>query len=1568
MLIDLPQPPRPRVPFRRNLEGAPPPPAAAFGFGPPTEAAASDRDVLLGYQVFLGRDPENSFVISEARANRLIDFLRGMMRSPEFQETVVRPLAAGRAPAHARVGPYPTATHKGWLASILSLDTARAAALEGAATWQALWTALAGLPGYPDPSGAAPAAAPARAAPVAEPMAGGFVLIQIDQPKPGDRVQPGAVLSGAGWAIAPADIEAVEIYLDGALLAHAKHGLPRPDVARNFPHYRHVESCGFAFSATVPPGQDISEASELAVAVRTVRGEAGRRSVGLLPAQPRTGAAAETWPIRVFAEEVRLDPAGNLQLRGWALARAPLEEVAVYLGTDRLGEARLGIERPDIAAQYPTYPNARQSGLVFEASLKGRRPGPASLRLQAAAAGERRQVILPLTIPPGAAPAKAAKAAAAAPASQVVVCSCDRAVVGGTLLVSGWAFAPGGLAAIEAAHGGTVLGAAELGGLRADVAAAYPDAPEARHSGFRLQMPAPEGVGAGDVLTLTMRAETGERRVLEVTLEAAPEGTASAASAAAPAPGTGMRLEIDNPTLEGDRAGSPVRGALTIAGWAVAPAGIESIELFCDDRPLGRAYLGMRREDIARVFPDHKGALLAGWALVLPPGAMAEGGRAIRVVAREAGGDTMERRFALDVEAADSVAGSTIRRTMPRAEVAFGLTLLGQQPGGPPPFRVYVVPAPDVALAPTLASLAAQTYPHWSAVVVRSNAQPGEVEVLAAFPDLEARAQALPLRRIPAPKAGELCLMVRAGDELGCDALLELAIAHALPPRPGLVYADDLRPDPAHGKRATFHKPAWSPELLLGLDYVSRAASFRAEILAPARLDVATLLALPDHDAALRLAEAAGPIGHVPKVLVARGPALFEASGEAIAAALARRGEPGEVRPLAVAGLWKPARRVPAPPRISIVMPTCGGGDHIRTCIPSIRGTTAGLDVEIVVLDNVADPASPLKAWLLEHADIVVDMPEAFNWSRFNNVGAAAATGEVLLFLNDDVEAIEAGWLDALLQHALRPQVGVVGAKLLYPDGKVQHAGQFLAETHARHAFRFADRNDPGPFGLALVAREMMSVTGACMAVRRDVFDRLHGFDEAHTVINNDLDFCLRARDANYAVVYTPHAELIHHELASRAAILDIYDEARFESAWRLRFLEGDPYHTARLMTDSDHYTPDAEPVVPIHVGPEGPAAADVRRILAVKLDHIGDYLTALPALEQLRRRFPGAEITLLAPPATAALARAGGVADDIVEFSFFHARSGLGQKEVSDAEFEVLGARLAAGRFDMAIDLRLVPDTREVLRHTGAPFLVGYDYQGRFPWLTVSLEWEGDARLLAKRQHVSERLVQLVAAAEAACQPLGRLRPGAVLPARTAPGLRDLPETFLARPLVCVHPGVGNVVRQWPAKHYAALIDMLAARAGVAAVLIGGPDEQQIADEVLAHVTQKERVASLVGRVKLSELGQVMQACAMFVGNNSGPKHLAASLGVPTLGIHSFVVDAAEWGPLGPAAFAVRKQMVCGPCYLEFASDCPRNLACLNELKPRAAYAACLRLLAMRPPPAEPARRPRKRAATGAA
>ncbi len=183
----------------------------------------------------------------------------------------------------------------------------------------------------------------------------------------------------------------------------------------------------------------------------------------------------------------------------------------------------------------------------------------------------------------------------------------------------------------------------------------------------------------------------------------------------------------------------------------------------------------------------------------------------------------------------------------------------------------------------------------------------------------------------------------------------------------------------------------------------------------------------------------------------------------------------------------------------------------------------------------------------------------------------------------------------------------------------------------------------------------------------------------------------------------------------------------------------------SRLSTQADDYRPDDEPVQWVVPGTPLFTVSEIERILVVKLDHIGDFVTALPPIRRLRKIFPHARISVLAGPASSGFIPLEPCIDEFIPFSFFHERSQLGERELTKQDYTALGEQLRPYRFDLAVDLRKHPSTRDVLQYTGARFLAGYDYLGQFPFLDVALDWDGDRRLQRKRNHIVDDLVALV-------------------------------------------------------------------------------------------------------------------------------------------------------------------------------------------------------------------------------
>ena len=1143
---------------------------------------------------------------------------------------------------------------------------------------------------------------------------------------------------------------------------------------------------------------------------------------------------------------------------------------------------------------------------------------------------------------------------------------CDEVAVTSdhALLVSGWAVSGVGISEILVQLNGQVIGEADIGLLRPDVGAEFATIPMARRSGFRFEQPLPPMTAGEHNVTVIVRNGTvqreEQRRIIVDEIPATPRSIDRATDAASE-----FRFELDSPRVTDGVVLDPITGRLTVEGWVLARSGVAGIDVLLDGQRLGEAHHGLARQDVGAAFPDWDNALRSGYAFHCPPRVLKDGAHEMTLLVRAGSGEEHAVRFAFEVaRAADGDDLGGIRRRAPRAELDLTLALLADL-GIRPRFHLVLLNQDGFdaeRLMVTLDGLRRQIYPDWTATVLARPAEADAIRGLISAWDEEL------VGRIRVAAAGEpdwdrpliacadtgvLCGVIGAGDELGADALAEIALAAALHRGTQLVYADEVRVSPASQSREPFFKPDWSPDLLLSTNYIGRPWFAAASLLQSIGATPLRLWADGEYDLLLRLTERAATIRHVPKLLAQRGmpvtadPVLLEGERAALGRALARRGTPGEIMQGWSPGAWRARRTGPVRGKVSVIIPTCAAKGYIRTCLDTLRARTAYRDFETVVIDNIPADQPDWKAWLADNADRVVDIPEAFNWSRFNNTAVAACDGEFLLFLNDDIEIVQDDWLDAMLEHMVRPEVGIVGARLLYPDRKVQHAGMFLGTNGVgRHAFRFAAEDEPGYFGLALTQRNVIAVTGACMLVRRTVFERLGRFDELHTIVNNDLDFCLRAHQAGLLTVFTPHATLVHHELASRDKLKDVFDLTHFDAHWKTLFAAGDPYFSPLLSRHADDYRPDDEPVQIVHAGHPLFRPDDIRRILVVKLDHIGDFVTALPAIRHLKRSFPRAWITVLAGRASQAFVDCEPAIDELIPFDFFHSRSQLGERELTEADFLELRTQLKPYRFDLAVDLRKHLSTRDVLKYTGAQYLAGFDYMGQFPFLDIALEWDGDRTLLHKRGHVVDDLLALAqAVANAGSEDRALIRPNQ--PAASDEALPDAVRPLFERPVVAVHAGAGNVTKQWPEAHVVALIDLLIERDGVNVVMVGGPDDEAVSETIIARVARPGRIGSMAGRTKLSALPGLLVRCALYIGNDSGPKHIAAGLGVPTIGIHSGVVDATEWGPVGPRAVALRRNMTCSPCYLANAADCPRDLACLRLLEPALVHQAAQALLA---------------------
>ncbi|MBU2099449.1 MAG: glycosyltransferase, partial [Gammaproteobacteria bacterium] len=262
-------------------------------------------------------------------------------------------------------------------------------------------------------------------------------------------------------------------------------------------------------------------------------------------------------------------------------------------------------------------------------------------------------------------------------------------------------------------------------------------------------------------------------------------------------------------------------------------------------------------------------------------------------------------------------------------------------------------------------------------------------------------------------------------------------------------------------------------------------------------------------------------------------------------------------------------------PKVSIIIPTMGKLELIKPCIDSLIEKTVYPDFEVIMLDNSRGKFPQGIQYLKDRQLKVIECNEAFNWARLNNIGTQHASGDLYLFLNDDIEITTSDWLAQLVRQALRPDVGTVGALLYYPNGALQHTGVLLVNYGGGGIHLLHKRMpDSGIYrNMHQTVREVSANTGACLMVSREKFQKIGGFDEELAVVGNDVDLCLRMLEQGYRNVWTPLCHLIHHESISRKTSVPKEDEKAMWQRWSSRFVAGDNYYNPNLSTDSCDFT-----------------------------------------------------------------------------------------------------------------------------------------------------------------------------------------------------------------------------------------------------------------------------------------------------------------------------------------------------------------------------------------------------------
>ncbi|MBX8589622.1 glycosyltransferase [Pseudomonas cichorii] len=524
-----------------------------------------------------------------------------------------------------------------------------------------------------------------------------------------------------------------------------------------------------------------------------------------------------------------------------------------------------------------------------------------------------------------------------------------------------------------------------------------------------------------------------------------------------------------------------------------------------------------------------------------------------------------------------------------------------------PPLISVIMPVFDPPLdllREALDSIRNQLYPHWELCIADDASSNPAVQEFLKQAELQSPKIKVIFRSTNGhiSQASNSALDIAQGQFIALMDNDDLLPEHALywvarkiieHPDVGILYSDEDKIDRKGQRSAPYFKPDWNEFLFRSQNMISHLGVYRRDLVEQVGRFRVKFEGSQDYDLALRCSEKLSreQIIHISRVLyhwrihagstamaTDEKPYAALAGVKALDEHLQRTGRAGWTELLPI-GMYRVHYRLPKHnPLVSLIIPTRNAGSLVKQCIDSIQNLTHYGPYEIIVVDNGSDDSESLTYFehLSEQPNITVLRDDGpFNYSALNNQAVRLARGELVGLINNDIEVINPEWLDEMVALALQPEVGAVGARLWFPDDRLQHGGVILGIGGiANHSHKFLPRGEYGYFGRAVLIQEFSAVTAACLVIRKSIFEQVKGLDEANLkVAFNDVDFCLRVKEAGYVNLWTPFAELYHHESATRGFEDSPQKQARFsqEVAYmhtRWPEIETDPAYNPNLTLD----------------------------------------------------------------------------------------------------------------------------------------------------------------------------------------------------------------------------------------------------------------------------------------------------------------------------------------------------------------------------------------------------------------
>jgi GT2 family glycosyltransferase/SAM-dependent methyltransferase len=658
-----------------------------------------------------------------------------------------------------------------------------------------------------------------------------------------------------------------------------------------------------------------------------------------------------------------------------------------------------------------------------------------------------------------------------------------------------------------------------------------------------------------------------------------------------------IEIHFDHPQMDGERV---LRQKMDIRGWACALTGVKQIAIRLGDLPILPVQTGIIRNDVIQHLPDYPDSDRSGFKAEIDCSQFPEGKNVLQIEVTAASGLTRTMRLDVVVDHRDEYA-IWRARNLPehrRTEILSNIDLFPLKP-----LITVVTPVfrtPPAHLRACIESVAQQYYSKWQHVLVDDGSNDAECKriledtaaadgrVKVSFSAVNKGIAAATNEAINLAD-GDFIAFLDHDDELSADALYEVVRELNARPDWDVLYSDEDKISLDGRHFDAFFKPDWSPDLHHAVNYICHFLVCRRSLLERVGGLRDGFSGSQDFDLTLRLSEQTSLFRRIPRILyhwrvsatstaldISVKPEATMAGLKALREHLART-SPGATAIEIFPGHYRVRYSVHDKPRVAAIVPS-GGNALLAEALQGLLNTTEYPNMEILVVDNSKENQVREVVTRLDDPRRLLRIVDCrrlpFNFSVLCNRGARSTDAPYLLFLNDDTSMVHADWLEAMVEHAIRPEVGAVGSLLLFPDDRIQHAGVLMGLYGlAGHSFRLLDSRQPHYFHLPALTRNCSAVTGACLLTRAQAFWEVEGFEERELPIAfQDVDLCLKLHERGYRIIYTPHAKLYHHESATKTLVAYPSEIEYMKKHWR-HYIEDDPYYNPNLSRCSEGYT-----------------------------------------------------------------------------------------------------------------------------------------------------------------------------------------------------------------------------------------------------------------------------------------------------------------------------------------------------------------------------------------------------------